>query len=354
MNHFQPSDAVLSTAKSGNMALPASAIAADTCTACPLWLSATGNLSVPMTNDYLFRALLQKNNKVLKGLISSLLHLSPSDISSAVITNPIELGDAINHKTFILDIKVSLNDSTTLSLEMQVINEHNWVDRSLSYLCRNFDQLMAGEKYQNIRPVIQIGLLNFTLFPESPEFYATYKFLNVKNHTLYSDKLRLSVLDLTQTKLATEEDKSYQLDHYSSALMRTQVARNPPVYDGSLLTTCRASLFKATTWEEITMLAQKNEYIGEATDTIYQLTQDEKIRMQCEAREDYYRTQRGWQDMLDEKAAMLSEMDIILNEKDAMLNKKDTIIAEQKEALETTCSELNKLLAWAKEHGYEK
>lgn len=329
MNHFQPSDAVLSNAKSGSMALPTSTITADTCTACPLWLSATGNLSVPMTNDYLFRALLQKNNKVLKGLISSLLHLSPSDISSAVITNPIELGDAINHKTFILDIKVSLNDSTILSLEMQVINEHNWVSRSLSYLCRNFDQLMAGEKYQDIRPVIQIGLLNFTLFPEFPEFYATYKFLNVKNHTLYSDKLRLSVLDLTQTKLATEEDKSYQLDYW-------------------------ASLFKATTWEEITMLAQKNEYIGEATDTIYQLTQDEKIRMQCEAREDYYRTQRGWQDMLDEKAAMLSEMDIILNEKNAMLDKKDTIIAEQKEALEATCSEFKKLLAWAKDHGYEK
>lgn len=265
----------------------------------------------------------------MKGLISSLLHLSPSDISPAVITNPIELGDAINHKTFILDIKVSLNDSTILSLEMQVINEHNWVSRSLSYLCRNFDQLMAGEKYQDIRPVIQIGLLNFTLFPEFPEFYATYKFLNVKNHTLYSDKLRLSVLDLTQIKPATEEDKSYQLDYW-------------------------ASLFKATTWEEITMLAQKNEYIGEATDTIYQLTQDEKIRMQCEAREDYYRTQRGWQDMLDEKAAMLNEMDIILNEKNAMLDKKDTIIAEQKAALEATCSEFKKLLAWAKDHGYEK
>ena len=195
---------------------------------------------------------------------------------------------------------------------------------------------MAGEKYQSLRPVIQIGLLNFTLFPENPEFYATYEFLNVKNHTIYSDKLRLSVLDLTQTKLATEEDRACQLDHW-------------------------ASLFKATTWEEITMLAQKNEYISEATDTIYQLTQDEKIRMQCEAREDYYRTQRGWQDMLDEKAAMLNEMDIMLNEKNAMLNekddmlgKKDIIIAEQKEALDATCSELNKLLAWAKEHGYEK
>lgn len=74
------------------------------------------------------------------------------------------------------------------------------------------------------------------------------------------------------------------------------------------------------------MLTKKNEYIDEAASTIYQLTQDEKIRMQCEAREDYYRTQRGWQRMLKEK---------------------DTIIQEQKLGYE-------ELLAWAKEHGYEK
>lgn len=57
------------------------------------WHSATGPLAIPMTNDYLFRALLQRNNHVLKGLICSLLHLSPKQIHSAVITNPIILGN---------------------------------------------------------------------------------------------------------------------------------------------------------------------------------------------------------------------------------------------------------------------
>lgn len=57
-----------------------------------------GPLLIPMTNDYLFRALLQRNNNVLKGLISSLLHLDPSEVSSVVITNPIELGNAIDEK----------------------------------------------------------------------------------------------------------------------------------------------------------------------------------------------------------------------------------------------------------------
>ena len=220
-------------------------------------IPAQGPIAIPMTNDYLFRALLQRNNNVLKGLISALLHLSPADISSVVITNPVELGKKVDAKDFILDIKVVMNDYTIINLEMQVINEHNWTDRSLSYLCRSFDHLEEGEPYTTVRPVIQIGLLNFTLFPDHPEFYATYQFLNVKNYTLYSDKLRLSVLNLTHTDLATEEDKQYQIDYW-------------------------ASLFKSTTWEELKMLAENNEYIRQASETVYQLTQEEAIRQQCE------------------------------------------------------------------------
>ncbi len=46
---------------------------------------ATGPVQIPMTNDYLFRALLQKNNHVLKGLICALLHLKPEEVISAAL-----------------------------------------------------------------------------------------------------------------------------------------------------------------------------------------------------------------------------------------------------------------------------
>lgn len=248
-----------------------------------LFLSATGPIAIPMTNDYLFRALLQRNNNVLKGLLCSLLQMDKEQIQSVEITNPIILGEAIDEKDFFLDININLNNHSVINLEMQVINEHNWPERSLSYLCRNYDNLNKGMKYEEVKPAIQIGLLDFTLFPEHPEFYATYQFLNVNNFTKYSDKLRLSVLNLSQIQLATEEDKIWCLDHW-------------------------ASLFKATTWEEIKMLAQNNQYISEASETIYQLTQEERIRLQCQAREDYFLRQRSTQDKIAELTATNAEL----------------------------------------------
>ena len=50
-----------------------------------------------------------------------------------------------------------------------------------------------------------------------------------------------------------------------------------------------AQFFKATTWEEIKMLAQKNETIKQGIVTLKELTADEKVKMQLEAREQYYR-----------------------------------------------------------------
>lgn len=107
--------------------------------------------------------------------------------------------------------------------------------------------------------------------------------MNVKNHTIYSDKLRLSVLNLTRIDLASKEDLTYHIDYW-------------------------ASLFKATTWEELKMLAEQNEFIANASSTVYQLSQDEMIRLQCEAREDYYRRQRSVQHQMDKQNEVIDSL----------------------------------------------
>ena len=62
---------------------------------------ATGEIEYNMTNDYMFRALFQKNNNALKGLLSSLLHMLPEEILSVEITNPIIIGEAIQSSALI-------------------------------------------------------------------------------------------------------------------------------------------------------------------------------------------------------------------------------------------------------------
>ena len=252
------------------------------------WKQATGELNIKLVNDYLFRALLQKNNRVLKGLIASLLHMEMEDIQSVFIKNEIILGKHIPDKAFILDIRVLMNDNSIINLEMQVVDQCNWVERSMSYLCRCFDNLAKGDDYINAKPVVQIGLLDYTLFPNAPEFYASYYLMNEKSHKIYSDKLRISVVDLTHIDLATDEDKLFGIDHW-------------------------ATLFKSRTWEDLKMLAENNPIIDEAASTIYSISQDnillEQIRARDEAiaHENYVRRQMEQKDKQLAEDALLIE-----------------------------------------------
>ncbi len=99
--------------------------------------------------------------------------------------------------------------------------------------------------------MIHIAFLDYSLFPENPEFCASYQLMNQKNNTLYSSNFTLNVIDLTHINLATEEDKHFHVDAW-------------------------ARLFKATTWEEVHMLAEKNEYLQEAAGTMFRLTAGSK------------------------------------------------------------------------------
>lgn len=185
----------------------------------PAYMQATGKLPYTLTNDYLFKMLLQKNRKVLKHLICSLLHIRPEEVQRVEIRNPLNLGKNISgeadSKELIMDVNVLLDNETLINLEMQVVNYQNWPERSLTYLCRNFDHLRSGQDYLDVKPTIHIGFLDYTLFPDNPEFYATYRMMNEKNHHIYTDKFVLSVIDLRHINLATEEDKEWKIDYWA-------------------------------------------------------------------------------------------------------------------------------------------
>ncbi|MBO5631613.1 MAG: Rpn family recombination-promoting nuclease/putative transposase [Aeriscardovia sp.] len=275
----------------------------------------TGKIKYGLTNDYMFRAVFQENKKALEGLLYALLALPEGSIAAIDIENPIELGKVINDKTCILDLKIMLNDKQLLNIEMQVTDYGNWPERSLTYLCRAFDHLKGGEDYSMVRPTMHIGIIDFDLPGLSPEFYAEYMLLNTKNGEVYSDKFRLRVLNLNQINHVPEDYKN-SLYHW-------------------------AKLFKATTWEEIKMLAEKNDYMGETIVTMHQMTEDEKIAAECAARERYERdTLSIYRKGLREGRA---ETEAIIAEKDKSLAEKDKTLAEQRDTIAELTRQLEEL-----------
>ena len=172
-----------------------------------------------------------------------MLHLRAEDILSIEIRNPILPGDTFDSKEFILDVEITLNNAALINLA-------------------------------------------FTPFPECVEFCATYKLLNIKNQHLYSDKFILSVVDLTQIALATDEDKAYGIDRWSR-------------------------LFKSTTWEEIKKIAENNPILTEASETLYTHNANEIVRQRSQARAEYIEHERAVTNRIaklsEENAALIDE-----------------------------------------------
>ena len=212
-------------------------------------------------NDMMFHMVMSKSKRALKGLICALKGLREKDVKSVKLLTPIDYNEVL-HKFIVMDVRVEMNNAEILDIEVQIGNEYDWIPRSLLYLCRAYDNLEAGEEYENTKPATQVGILDFDLFPEHPEFYAKYLMTNVKNGNVYTPDFALNVLSLKQIDLATEEDKQNGLVYW-------------------------AQLFKATTWEELRHLSEGNAVFMEVTEKMAKSNAELKQRALLEMHERY-------------------------------------------------------------------
>ena len=233
----------------------------------PAFADAIGDIDYPFTNDFMFHVILEENESVLRKLLCALLHMLPEEIQSVDIQNPIDYGKSITDKKVILDLKLLLNNSKVINIEMQVVNQGDWPERSVIYLCRSYDSILSGEEYDSVRPAHQISILDFDLFDEEPEFYSTHHLRNDRTGRIYTGNFTLSVLNLRRIDLATNEDKKWKIDKW-------------------------AALFKAKTWEDLRMIAAQDEEMTIASKTLYEKNQDKYARIWAQAHEDFLAEER--------------------------------------------------------------
>ncbi len=172
---------------------------------------------VSLKNDLLFHMVFTRNGKALKGLLSALLNLPEPDILSVEVLNPMQYSDVIDSKLTVLDIKVHLDGDAFVLVEIQVRRFEHWTNRTLTYVCRQVaDQVHGNFDYSKLEPVIQVSIMDYTLFPEHPRFFARYVPRDDEGYQ-YTDKLQFYVMDLTQTDAATGEQEAQGLVEWAQA-----------------------------------------------------------------------------------------------------------------------------------------
>ena len=270
---------------------------------------ATGPIRFTLMNDMMFHMVMSKSKRALKGLICALKGLREKDVKSVKLLTPIDYNEAL-HKFIVMDVRVEMNNAEILDIEVQIGNEYDWIPRSLLYLCRAYDSLDAGEEYENVKPATQVGILNFDLFPEKPEFYAKYLMMNVKNGNIYTPDFALNVLSLKHIDLATKEDEENGLVYW-------------------------AKLFKATTWEELRRLSEVSPVFREVTEKMAKSNAELKEKVLLEMHERYLHDYASIKGHLARAEKELRKQKREVRKRDKEIEQRDLEIEKLRAELET-------------------
>ena len=217
------------------------------------------DLKVSLVNDFAFKHVFH-NKKALKGLLSALLDIPPEEIVDLELLDTFQSGSYKKDKTGILDIKVHLNNSQKINIEMQVRQQDNWTERSLFYLSRMYTaDMVSGEDYGVLEPCIHISIIDFEM-PGLSRLYSVIRLIEENTSQVYSDKLSLRVLYLKKLENADETEQ------------QTEVYR-------------WARLITAQDWEVLGDMAMQDEYKAEAVKEMVKINSDRALRYEYISRE---------------------------------------------------------------------
>lgn len=169
--------------------------------------------NISLKNDYAFTQIM-KQPKILRGFLSSILHIPPEKIGTIHIKDRHLSKDLLEGKLSILDLYTVVEGTGKINIEMQVLPYTHWDRRSLSYLAKVYTQdLKSGEAYANCVKTIHISILGFNQLADTDYFYSSFHMREDSRHSLYSDQWEIHVIELPKlnsSKVKEEHKKLYQ------------------------------------------------------------------------------------------------------------------------------------------------
>lgn len=156
--------------------------------------------------DYCFKELLAYS-EIRKGFIAAILNKDPEEIAETTLMPTILSKDTEDGKYGILDVRVRMKNGSQMDLEMQVAPFEFWNNRVIFYLSKMYaEQVKEGDKYKNLKPCIQVSILNFNLFHEDRTCFREIAFCDLTTKQKYTDLLEIYVLELKKLPPEQKEE----------------------------------------------------------------------------------------------------------------------------------------------------
>ena len=167
------------------------------------------------TNDIAFKKIFGeiKNKDILIHFLNDVLHKQDENaISDLTIINPTQLPEIAGSKESILDVLCTDNNGSQYIVEMQVAGQKGFEKRAQYYAAKAYSsQAKESHKYEDLKEVIFLAILDFKMFPDKEYHRSTHSILDTKTYTRDLKDFSFTFIELPKfTKTKPEELLSYE------------------------------------------------------------------------------------------------------------------------------------------------
>lgn len=141
-----------------------------------------------------------RNTDILADFLATVLEINPSEITEIEILDNEVVPDVLISKFSRLDLRITINRTTSVNIEIQVLNYGNYKERTLFYWAKMYTgELQKKEDYLNLKNAVAINVIDFNLF-DCKEYHSTFKIFEEHRQELLTDKFRIDFLELRKAK----------------------------------------------------------------------------------------------------------------------------------------------------------
>ncbi|MEI0496660.1 Rpn family recombination-promoting nuclease/putative transposase [Brachyspira intermedia] len=171
--------------------------------------------NINVLNDYFMRYMFAKegHERILLNLINAVrTDYNQEPFEEVKVLNTFNLKETINDKQSIVDVRAITKSGETVLVEIQRIGNQSFVYRSLYYWAKCYvSNLRNNEKYNDLKQVIVINILDFNLLKDIDKEHSCYVIKELETNHILTNHFEMHFLEL-QKYLSSNSNLKEELD----------------------------------------------------------------------------------------------------------------------------------------------